>query len=43
MGVLLSDATILTWSSLNFSEEPIPPFNGPGGLRTVKRLHPAGF
>ena len=42
MGVLLSDGTVLTWSSRHFLEEPIPPFNGPGGLRTAKRLHPPG-
>lgn len=39
MGTLLSDGSVLTWSSLPFEDEP--PL-GSGGMRTVKRLHPAG-
>jgi hypothetical protein len=38
-GALLSDGSVLTWSSLSFEDEP--PLE-PGGMRTVKRLHPAG-
>ena len=39
MGTLLSDGSVLTWSSLPFEDEP--PL-GSGGMRAVKRLHPAG-
>jgi len=40
-GVLLSDSTVLTWSALPFYEDPL--FGGPGGLRSLKVLHPAGL
>ena len=38
-GTLLSDGSVLTWSSLPFQDEP--PL-GPGGIRAAKRLHPEG-
>jgi hypothetical protein len=40
-GAQLSDDTVLTWSPLPFWEDPTA--GGPGGMRTVKRLHPGGI
>jgi hypothetical protein len=38
-GTALTDGTVLTWSALPYWDDPHS--GGAGGLRTVKRLHPA--
>jgi hypothetical protein len=37
MGTALTDGSILTWSSVDYTDEP--EFGGSGALRVAKRLH----